>query len=275
MNGARASQGEGLPAFGADEEPGPASTPAPPGQAAEPSEAERPLTRAEFAQAMEQQRQAMARQIQSQTDKAATHIQRRFQAAQDGFTRAAELAVKGGFIPADKQEAYALHLRQAAMQDALTPEAPAHRNLPRNGSGQRPAPEPLDDPDDGDADVAGVNAQAQTLAQQYGLGQGDPELEHVYTAGTPAEYLTSIKIAGQAKARRLAAASPAPAAESETPDPAAQAQARQRRAAARAPGLGPSTGKGAPTNPIANINDPDKLFDLEWQNATQRGPRTG
>lgn len=273
MNGARASQ-TGVPAFGGDEEPGQASTQTPPGQAAAPSEPAAPayLTRAEFDQLMAQERAANARLAQSQADKAASAIQRRYQAAQDGYTRAAEIAVKRGYIPADKAEAYAQDLRNAAMQDALTPEPPAQRGQQQRPGGQAPNQAPPDDSDPGDADVERVNARAAQLAQQFGLAGGDPELEHVYTAGTPEEYLASIAFAGRAKQRRLAAAGGA-AGQSDQPESEAT-PAPRRNAAARAPSVSP-TGRAAPKNPIAHISDPDALYDLEWQKTKQGGQRNG
>lgn len=235
------------------------------------------MTRADFEREWQARQQEMLRAIQSRTDQAEARIQRQVKARMDEYTRAAQLAVQGGFIPADKAEAYAQALRRDAVESALLPPAGqpaggAAYSARQNGQVQQTPPDG-DEPDTGAEDVGAINQQAQALYTRYGLAPDDPEVDAIITDHGGAAFLASIERAGRMKVRRVGQnppGQPPPDDGAEHSAGDAQRLAAQRRLAARTPGAGQVAGRAAKRNPIADINDPDRLLDDEWNEVRQR-----
>lgn len=214
------------------------------------TEAPRQLTLADVQQLLAQQEQKTLRAIQSHTARAENRIASRFNTANDAYAKAAALAVKKGFVPADKQADYTEALRQEALTGALLPDAP--------GADSQPQP-PTESDGEVPPEVMQVNQKAAQLYQKYGLTADDPELAEIKTDGTAEQFLDSIREAGADKKARL-----------KTSPPPATTEAA-RRLAARTPAVSGGGGRPPSRNPIAHINSTDQLLDDEWKNMRQGG----
>lgn len=86
---------------------------------------------------------------------------------------------------------------------------------------------------------------ASLVADEYGLAEGDPELGELVTDKGPVKYIESVVAAAQKKAQRLAKTGDGGDVELENLVPTDM-----------------GTGKSSKSNPLADINDPDKLLEM-------------
>jgi hypothetical protein len=161
-----------------------------------------------------------------------------------GNARAVQVAKQAGTMNAEQLTVYEKALHEDAMRQALGGQTQVR--------GQNGNSLPDDEQQDADTiDPQAVTAEGNRLWVELGLTPEDPERVFVNTKGTPADYLNSIRYAGQMKAKRLQA------------DKAAPLNPGQ------VPGL-VRGGKASPKNPIADINSADELYDLGWSDMKKR-----
>lgn len=192
------------------------------------------------AEQFQQAQQMLLRQLQSQLDKRDARLQRLVQGQTLPDRTAQALAKLGVKLPEGKQAQDVIAELQA--QGVLPQDEPEEADLPEENAPADP-----------------VTVAGQTLAQQYGLVAGDPELQLIRAQGvTPTQYLQSIAQAGQAKQARLAAP---------------QSTGGRGASPAAIPGLTNGGGTPPPANPIENVYSSDELYDLAYRQARQG--RTG
>lgn len=217
------------------------------------------LTRADL-EALEQRIVQQARRAaRSAADSANSRLQNRIQAATETATRAADQAVAGGFIQASQRDAYLRHLRDSAVAEALGGAGPGVR-APAPPEAEDLDEEGLEDeqPEGFDQAAEQVQAQGEALARRLGLADGDPELAAVIPDGTAEEFFASIKAAARLKALRT---QPAGGNGGNAP----------RRTPGRSPAVGAGSGRVPATNPIANIESTEDLWNLEWEKTKAQG----
>lgn len=227
-----------------------------PGAGAETSTESEYITRADFEAFTQSMVDKISRQVQSRTDQADHRLQQRFQSLAVPYQRAADQAVVAGFIKPDQKDAYARHLRDDAMQQAMSGPAGVGETETETDEGE------VDEAPPGPA-VAQVNQQGETLMRNLGLAEGDPELAAIIIDGSPEEFYGSIKAAARLKQIRTA--------QGGAGQGSALSQPARAAPAGRSPGVGAGGGRPANTNPVENIESSEALYDLAWKNVKSKG----